>query len=437
MHESETPVSWYPVPAGDAALTPPPLHPAWSQPDGDRAEGATPAGPSAYPNLLPSAPASAPGAGASPPRRGPRAGSVALVLAAALVSSGATGAVVHGLDNGGGTATIVSGASAAATPAAVTSGSAAAALATISPSVVLVNTVITETSQGSFGGFGGGTRQGSGAGTGIVTSSDGRVVTNAHVVAGATSIKVVVPGHGTHTATVLGSDTYQDLAVLKVDGVSGLAPATFARSSGVKVGDAVLAVGNAEGYGGSPSVTQGIVSALDRTLPDDTGSPGHFLQTDAAINPGNSGGPLVDTAGRVIGINSEVATGSGQTPAQNIGLAIPADRITAALPALAAGKSSSGSPAATGGGFLGVGLAGTAGDGATIASVADSSAAAKAGLQPGDVVTKIDGTTVTAPQDLEGAIAAAKPGQQVILSVTRDGQSQDVTATLGKRPTAG
>ena len=189
-------------------------------------------------------------------------------------------------------------------------------------------------------------------------TSDGQVVTNAHVVAGATAITVQVPGHKDKvSATVIGSDSNADLALLQLKDVSGLTAATFAASSTVNVGDSVLAVGNAEGYGGSPTVTLGIVSATNRSLSGSSSDSGSSLtgliQTDAAINPGNSGGPLVDTAGRVIGINTEVATGSDTSrAAQNIGFAIPSDKVLAELPKLRAGGGSSTSD--SGGAYLGV-----------------------------------------------------------------------------------
>jgi putative serine protease PepD len=208
--------------------------------------------------------------------------------------------------------------------------------------VVLITDSISSTVTDRFGRTA--TQQGTGAGTGIVISSDGYVVTNAHVVNGATSITVALPGHGTHSATLVGLDPTKDLAVIKISGVSGLTAATFANSSAVQTGDSVLAVGNAEGYGGTPTVTEGIVSALNRSLAsasDSTSANGSSLsgliQTDAAINPGNSGGPLVDTAGHVIGINTAVATGTTSNPVQGIGFAIPSNTVVSALPKLLAG----------------------------------------------------------------------------------------------------
>jgi len=357
------------------------------------------------------------------------------IIAAAVLSAGGAGAVVHAVDAaatpGGrvGTAQVALGGA----PVSATTGTAQAALAAIAPAVVQISTVI-GTGGGAFGA-----PTGSGAGSGIIVAADGTLVTNAHVVADASSITVAIPGHGSHPATVVGSDSARDLAVLRVSGVSGLAVATFADSSRVQVGDRVLAIGNAEGYGGQNTVTEGIISATDRTLPQDTGSAGHFLQTDAAINPGNSGGALVDTAGHVVGINSEVAaSGGSQRQVQGIGLAIPSNAVTAALPNLEKGGSSN--PTATGdrGGYLGVTLADTSdASGAGLQAVASDSPAARSGLRAGDVVRAVDGTPVASAAELADAIRSHPRGARVTLSVVRGEQHQQVPVTLGARPTTG
>ena len=144
------------------------------------------------------------------------------------------------------------------------------------------------------------------------------------MVDGASSIKVTLPDNGgTHSASIVGIDVTADLAVIQIDGVSNLKPATFANSDTVQVGDSVLAVGNALGYGGAPTVTEGILSAKGRSLTGQSDNLTNLLQTDAAINPGNSGGPLVDATGQVIGIDTAVAAGSATEPAQNIGFRHP------------------------------------------------------------------------------------------------------------------
>ena len=355
------------------------------------------------------------------------------VVAAVVISAAATGAVVHSIDGNG-----ASGATPAASSstsvgnlpsAAQLSASVKSALAKIEPSVVIINDTVTTSGngRGGFGGFGG--FQASGAGTGIIISSDGYVVTNAHVVNGASNIKVTLPNNGgTHDATVVGMDTTKDLAVIKVSGVSGLTPATFANSDTVQVGDSVIAVGNALGYGGSPTVTEGIISAKGRSLSDSEDNLSGLLQTDAAINPGNSGGPLVDTNGDVVGINVAVATGTSSEPAQNIGFTIPSNTVVQAIPDLKAGKSTSGNTQSTT--YLGVEIA-DAQNGAGIVAVQPGSPAAKAGLQPNDVITKFNSTTITNSSDLQQAVRAQKPGDTVTLTVDRNGNPTTVKVTLG------
>ncbi|MGH9133186.1 MAG: S1C family serine protease, partial [Ilumatobacteraceae bacterium] len=166
--------------------------------------------------------------------------------------------------------------------------------------------------------------QGSGAGTGVVLD-DGYIVTNAHVVEGASEVEITVPGTGaTRAATVVGTDPASDVAVLHVDDTSGLVPATLGAADAA-VGDSVVAIGNALALEGGLTVTQGIVSALDRSLATGSGTIDDLIQTDAAISSGNSGGPLVDDHGEVIGINTAVATSGGGVSASNIGFAISID----------------------------------------------------------------------------------------------------------------
>ena len=184
-------------------------------------------------------------------------------------------------------------------------------------------------------------RRGSGEGTGIIISSDGYVLTNAHVVDGASQVSVGAAGSSKALpATVIGADEAHDVALLKIDSASGLPAAELGRSADVKVGEDVVAIGNALGLRGDPTVTRGIVSALNRTVENLTG----MIQTDAAINPGNSGGPLVNSAGQVIGINTAVAADG----AQNIGFAIPIDKAKSLADRLKTGQG----PAPTA--FLGV-----------------------------------------------------------------------------------
>ena len=185
------------------------------------------------------------------------------------------------------------------------------------------------------------TAQGEAAGTGIVYNSDGYIVTNAHVVDGATSVTVTLAGETTaRDATVVSSDAEHDIAVLKVSDTTGMKPATFADSTHVAVGDEVVAVGNALALEGGMTVTQGIVSALDRQIEtEESSSLTGLIQTDAPISSGNSGGPLADTAGHVIGMNTAAASSSGTVNAANIGFAIPAAQITSIVDAAIAAHS--------------------------------------------------------------------------------------------------
>jgi putative serine protease PepD len=371
---------------------------------------------------------------AGPGRRRGGGWRLALALLVTAVVAGVAGGGIVAAQNNRATSASAGGPPVAATPApiAATTGDVRTALSKIQPAVVAINTTV-----GSNGPFG---RGGSGAGTGIIVSASGEVVTNAHVVANADTIRVQVPGHnGTVTARVVGSDASADLALLRLQGLSDLPVATFAETSTVHVGDPVLAVGNAEGYGGAPTVTEGIVSALDRDLPADSDTSGRLrglIQTDAALNPGNSGGALVDSAGRVVGVTTAIAGGRGGTQAQSIGFAIPSDTVLKALPGLRSGRRVAPEPNASPTAFLGVELADAGGAGAQVAAVDPGSPADDAGLRAGDVVTNADGTKIDSPADLRAVIARHKPGDRIGLTWQPSGQGQPKTATvrLARRP---
>jgi putative serine protease PepD len=239
------------------------------------------------------------------------------VIAAAALTGGATGWVSARLGHDGATTT-----SSAATVVPVSSTLAgqldvAGVLAKVEPSVVSVQTQITQRN-GPF------VAQGEGAGTGIVLSADGKILTNAHVVADATSITVTLPGESTpRTARLIGADTTADVAVLQLSDVQGLTAAPLATGSTLAVGDDVVAIGNALALDGGPTVTSGIVSALNRNIETENGTLNDLIQTDAAISSGNSGGPLVNAAGQVVGLNTAAALSGGGVNAENIGFAIP------------------------------------------------------------------------------------------------------------------
>jgi putative serine protease PepD len=285
---------------------------------------------------------------------------------------------------------------------------------------------------------------GSGSGSGVVLTEDGYVLTNNHVVTmegtEVGTVQVRTADGTLYDATVVGTDPASDLAVVKVDGVDGLTPAAFADSDKVQVGDVAVAIGAPLGL--SNTVTDGIISATGRAVA--TGSTENdntvidAIQTDAAINPGNSGGALVNGAGEVIGINTAIATVAsgvpgGQSESGNIGVgfAIPsntADRIAREII-----KTGSATRA-----FLGVsarteGAGGNAGvgNGAGIVSVEPKGAAAKAGLQAGDVVVAVGDRPVTTSTELTAAVRSQSPGDTVTLTVRRGGDTRTVEVTLG------
>jgi putative serine protease PepD len=217
----------------------------------------------------------------------------------------------------------------------------AAVTAKTEPSVVSIVSTIQDTSGGGWDNGWGGSGQASSttaAGSGVIITSSGEVVTNAHVISGATSIKVTTNDGKTYNASVVGSDTSADLALLQLDGASGLTAATLGESSSVAVGDDVVAIGNALALEGGPTVTKGIVSALNRSIQtSEGGTLSGLIQTDAAISSGNSGGPLVNAQGEVVGINSAVATSSSSVAASNIGFSISIDTVRNELPKLRSG----------------------------------------------------------------------------------------------------
>jgi serine protease Do len=273
---------------------------------------------------------------------------------------------------------------------------------------------------------------GEGAGTGFIIGSDGVIVTNNHVVAGAQSIEVVFADDRKMPARVLGKDPATDLAVVKVE-AGGLPAAALGDSDQLKVGDDVVAIGNALALEGGPTVTRGIVSALNRTITAENGVRlEHVLQTDAAINPGNSGGPLVNAAGEVVGINTAVAG-----DAQNIGFSIAISPARPIIDELRQGTTRT-RP------FLGVkmftltpsiaeGLGIKADKGALIADVTAGSGAELAGMRSGDVITAIDGKEVKAAEDVTAAVGTHKPGDQIKVTYRRGDETKDADVKLGEK----
>lgn len=276
-----------------------------------------------------------------------------------------------------------------------------------------------------------------GAGTGIILSSDGTILTNNHVVSGATSIRVTVESTGkAYVGKVVGTDATNDVAVLKLEGASGLTPAKL-DADGAQVGEAVTGVGNAGGTG-TLTAASGQVTALGQTIT--TQSEGtaagetltDLIQTDAPIVSGDSGGPLVDAENEVVGIDTAASSGSAQVA----GFAIPIDKAMGIAKQIESGVESGtvkiGYPA-----FLGVLLANGAGSvaGAPVQGVVDGSGAAKAGLAQGDVVTSVDGKAVASASELSAAISGHKPGESVKLGwTTAAGAERTGTVTLTEGP---
>jgi putative serine protease PepD len=311
----------------------------------------------------------------------------------------------------------------AAAPLKADNGSISAVAARVLPSTVQIQA----------NGGSGGTTKGGATGSGFVMDDQGHIVTNNHVVAGATGageIKIVDQNSRRYAAKIVGRSAVYDLAVLEVAKAPGLQPAPIGSSTRLRVGDTVVAIGSPLGL--SSTVTSGIVSATDRpvTTGNDGGESSYInaLQTDAAINPGNSGGPLANVRGQVIGVNSAIATTGGVLGGESgnigVGFAIPMEqvRVTAAQ-ILATGKARY--P------IIGADVVTVAGTrGAELEKVPGGSPAADSGLRVGDVVTEVDGKRITDGISLIVAIRSHQPGETVDVAVKRRGRTQQVQVTL-------
>jgi putative serine protease PepD len=270
-----------------------------------------------------------------------------------------------------------------------------------------------------------------GLGSGVVLDSGGHIVTNNHVVAGSSDFQVVLADGKRYAARVVGTFPPDDLAVLHVD-APGLKPAAFADSTKLAVGDLTLAIGNPLGL--QSSVTEGIVSAVGRTVSEGSGvALPNAIQTSAAINPGNSGGALVNLSGQVIGIPTLTATdpqlGGGQAP--GIGFAIPSNTVQDIASQLVNHGKVTDSHRA----YLGVGTATTTGGGPLVTEVQPGGPAARAGIQTGALITAVDGTPTPDQATLADALAGLNPGQKVTVAIVRpDGVKQTLRITLGQYP---
>jgi putative serine protease PepD len=377
-----------------------------------------------------------------PPRSGrPATGVIAAILAAALVVGGVAGLVgaagYNAVDDLVGSDTSTSSTPRSTSPIVDRKGSGAAAdsveavASSVLPSVVKINV------RG---------QQGEGSGSGIIISSDGEILTNNHVAAVGDGGEISVSfNDGTaKKARIVGTDPLTDLAVIKAEGVSGLQPATIGKSSAIAVGENVVAIGSP--FGLEATVTSGIVSALGRPVSvgpaESEQTPGSSpagdtiypaIQTDAAINPGNSGGPLVDLDGHVIGINSSIRTASSSLDSSTggsigLGFAIPIDNVWPIVQQLREGKTATHAR-------LGVSVQDAGSDdgllsGASIQEVNDGSAAAKAGLRKGDVITKVDDTIITGSDSLVATVRGHRPGDTVTLTVADNGGAKTHTVDV-------
>jgi putative serine protease PepD len=292
---------------------------------------------------------------------------------------------------------------------------------TIAPSVVHVSAT---TRKGEL--------VGEATGSGVALTADGEIITNAHVVEGAVTVSVRVPGETEpRGAVVLVVDSSRDLALLRID-ADGLVPAQFAAPGDIRIGDDVVVVGYALDLDGDPSVTVGIVSAVDRTSADSNRALKGLIQTDAPISSGNSGGPLVNSLGQVVGLTTFVALSEQGSSANSVGFAISNAEL---LPAIDRLRDATNGELPTDG-YLGVGLADRfdGGSGALITEVAPDSPAADAGLLVGDVIVSIDSEDVTGRGGLIATIRDRAPGAEVTIGVRRGGQLQSLQVTLTGRP---
>jgi len=350
----------------------------------------------------PPPPPDAPAPASAPSRRFGAAVAGGLV-SATLVSAGAFGLGL--LDTGDPPAT-------ASPPAAAVSpkqqGDVAAIYRAASPAVVSVRT-------------------GSGSGTGFVVDTDGTVVTNAHVVGESERVQLQFSDDRTVTADVRGVDSSSDLAVLHVDPARAgtLTALELADSGTVRTGQLAVAIGSP--FGLPQTATAGIVSGTGRHIEAPDGFQiDSVIQTDAPINPGNSGGPLLDAAGRVIGVNSQIATGGTGQGNVGIGFAVPANTVRDVIPRLERGETIRRA-------YLGVST-GAGNGGAVVREATAGAPGARAGLRSGDVIVAVDGQRITGPDDVAAAIQDRAPGDSVDVEVRRDGELRTLEVRLSARP---
>lgn len=368
---------------------------------------------------------------------------VVVAIVAAVVGGGAGAAVTQAFSTSSG-GPVVSASQGAPGPALAGGASIPSIVKMLLPEVVSID------AKGPGSSGLGGTGPTEDQGTGMIISTDGEVLTNNHVISGATTITATLYGQTQALpALLVGADPSNDAALLKIESPpAGLKAVTFGDSRQLQVGDAVIAIGNALGLSaGTPTVTSGIVSALGRTVQAGDASGGstenltNLIQTDAAINSGNSGGPLVDSSGDVVAMDTAVAASSANNaPAENIGFAIPSATIEGLLSNLRSGGTAGNSKA-----YLGVEVEDETAQlqqaygfvpasGAVVVTVIDGSPAATAGIEQGDVIVSFDGKAVNTAQDLTNDVQAQSTGHVARIGLYRGQQKITVSVTLGSAP---
>jgi putative serine protease PepD len=370
----------------------------------------------------------------------PVTGGAVLGGIAALVIAGCGSSTTHTVTQ---TVTSAAASSSSTEPAAFSSGGGLTVnqiFKKAGPGVVdIVVTSPASSDSGSLFGGGSGSGEQQDEGAGVVYNDSGYILTDQHVVANATSIKVTFQDGYVASAKLIGTDPSTDVGVIKVDApASELHPLTFADSSSSQVGDDVVAIGSP--FSLPETVTSGIVSQTGRsiTAPNGWTIPG-AIQTDAPINPGNSGGPLLNADGDVLGLNDQIETNNttvgGEGSSSGIGFATPGNEDMKVANTIISGKTVEH-------GYVGVSLAPSSEGGARIASAGTSteqaivpnSPASRAGLEPGDLITAVDGQTISTTEAFIAKVAQDSPGQVITLTVKRDGQTKQIKVTLGKQP---
>jgi S1-C subfamily serine protease len=295
----------------------------------------------------------------------------------------------------------------------------------------VVDIVVTSQGQGQSFFGGGGSQPTQGEGAGVVYDNKGDILTDEHVVTGATSVKVNFQNGKSYSARVLGTDPSTDVGVIRVNApTSELHPIPLANSNDAQVGDPVVAIGSP--FSLPETTTTGIISQTGRsiTAPNNYTIP-NAIQTDAAINPGNSGGPLLDAEGHVLGLNDQIET-NNQTPAgqgssSGVGFAIPSSTVSRIANKIIGGQTVKHA-------YVGVSLSGQSAGGAMVASVRPGAPAAQSGLKAGDVITAVNGKAITTTDQFIATVDNYAPGQTVTVSIKRGGQIQNIKVTLGTRP---